>query len=206
MKRCLMILLVHMMFFGNIANSRTISDVYLPEKIPSEENRPELTLNGASLRHLYLQVKSHVCSLYLENPSTSATQILADKGGYKRMVFHVLMKKVSARRLTDIFNEALAINYDNNELEKLVPSMKQFQKIHSSAMVTGDELYFDYIPEVGTEIFLNGEKKGVIEGDELFHALLTSWIGDKPVNREFKKQILGVTGDEQQDTQFSSTN
>ena len=207
MKKYFLVVLAHLGLVAAMANveARTVGDVYLVEKIPAEDDRPELTLNGAAMRHLYLQVESHVCSLYLENPSTSPTQILADRG-YKRMVFHILMKKVTPRRLSDIFREALAINFENKELEKLAADMKEFKKIHNVTMKTGDELQFDYMPNKGTVITYNGEEKGVISGDDLFHGLLTSWIGDKPVNREFKKQILGVKNGESSDTQLSSTN
>jgi len=59
-------------------------------------------------------------------------------------------------------------------------------------METGDRYSLTYIPGKGTELALNGEHKGTIEGSEFAAALFSIWLGNKPIDKTFKKQILGL--------------
>ena len=58
-------------------------------------------------------------------------------------------------------------------------------------LVEGDETVFHYIPNVGTQIFIKDDYQTTIKGKAFFDALLKVWIGDVPVSRDFKTQILG---------------
>jgi hypothetical protein len=49
-----------------------------------------------------------------------------------------------------------------------------------------------YIPGRGTELALNGEPKGIIEGADFATALFSIWIGQKPIDESFKRQIMGL--------------
>jgi hypothetical protein len=55
----------------------------------------------------------------------------------------------------------------------------------------GDRYSLTYIPGRGTELALNGEPRGVIEGAEFAAALFSIWIGREPIDKSFKNQILG---------------
>jgi hypothetical protein len=56
----------------------------------------------------------------------------------------------------------------------------------------GDRYSLTYIPGKGTKLALNGEHKGTIEGSEFAAALFSIWLGNKPIDKTFKKQILGL--------------
>ena len=55
----------------------------------------------------------------------------------------------------------------------------------------GDRATLTYIPGEGTELALNGRILGVIEGAEFASALFSIWIGDQPLDLNFKRQLLG---------------
>lgn len=173
------------------AQSTEISGVEMPDTIAATDTRPELKLNGAALRDLYAFIKSYVGALYLENPTQSAEQALNDPG-HKRMVFHVMMRKVSARRIANALQEALLLNISKQEHDEIKDELEQMLAIFQGKMKRHEEAQFDYIPGKGTQVTVNGQQKGLIKGDKFFTALLSVWIGDKPVNREFKHQILGI--------------
>ena len=56
----------------------------------------------------------------------------------------------------------------------------------------GDRYALTYIPGRGTQLALNGEPKGVIEGADFASALFSIWIGQKPIDESFKRQIMGL--------------
>jgi len=58
----------------------------------------------------------------------------------------------------------------------------------------GDRCALTHVPGVGTELSLNGEPRGVIEGEDFASALSTLWLGDKPFDKRFKLDLLGLNG------------
>jgi hypothetical protein len=182
---------------ANSTHAYSVSDVALPEVIPANAERPELRLNGASLRELYLLIKSYVGALYLEENSTDAQAIL-NSDTHKRMVFHVMMKRVGARRIANALQEALVVNLTEDEHQGLTKELEQMLSYFDGKMHAGEEAIFDYIPGTGTRIIINGEVKGVIPGKDYFKAMLSIWIGDNPVGRGFKDDVLGLNAEAKQ--------
>ena len=57
----------------------------------------------------------------------------------------------------------------------------------------GDAINFDYTPEGGTRISVNGQPRGdPIPGAEFFSAVLRIWLGEKPADESLKKGMLGA--------------
>ena len=57
----------------------------------------------------------------------------------------------------------------------------------------GDVINFDYTPDGGTRITVNGQPKGnPIPGADFFSAVLRIWLGDKPADETLKKGMLGA--------------
>jgi len=56
----------------------------------------------------------------------------------------------------------------------------------------GDQINFEFTPEAGTRIIVNGQPRGAaIPGENFFEAVLRVWIGDKPVDADLKRGLLG---------------
>jgi hypothetical protein len=54
----------------------------------------------------------------------------------------------------------------------------------------GDRYALTFVPGVGTELALNGESMGVIEGDDFPGLYFRIWLGERPVDRRFRDQLL----------------
>jgi hypothetical protein len=55
----------------------------------------------------------------------------------------------------------------------------------------GDRYSLTYIPGRGTELALNGEPIGMIQGADFAAAIYAMWLGEKPMNKSFKRQLMG---------------
>lgn len=55
----------------------------------------------------------------------------------------------------------------------------------------GDRVSLTYIPSIGTEVAVNGAVKGTIPGADFAKALFSLWLGDKPFDTGFKRDLLG---------------
>ncbi|MAA72808.1 MAG: hypothetical protein CL679_13895 [Bermanella sp.] len=184
-------LLVTSSLFMSHATAYEVSDVNLSEVVPATAERPELYLNGASLRELYLLIETYVGALYLEQPSTIPEEIYNSET-HKRMVFHVMLKKVGARRIANALQEALVMNITKDQHKELSGEIEQMLSYFNGKMHRGEESYFDYIPGKGTQVIINNEVKGLIPGKDFYRAMLSIWIGENPVGRSFKDDILGL--------------
>lgn len=181
-----------LLFLSVYSNGLTISSVDLLEEIDASSKAPALKLNGAALRELYLLVETYVGALYLESPSQDP-QYIINSQQYKRMEFHVVMKKVSARRLSNALKEALVLNITGEELTQLQPDIDTMLSFFEGNLRAGDKVTFDYDPKAGTKIGVGNQLKGVIPGKAFYSALLKVWVGENPVSREFKEDILGLS-------------
>ena len=117
---------------------------------------------------------------------------------HKRMVFHVMMKRVGARRIATALQEALVVNLTEDEHQNLTKELEQMLSYFKGKMHAGEEAVFDYIPGTGTRITINDEVKGVIPGKDYFRAMLSIWIGENPVGRGFKDDVLGLNAETKQ--------
>lgn len=167
--------------------AREIAGVALAETIPGEGGAT-LSLNGAGVRSK-LFFKIYIAELYLVNPSHDAATILADED-QKMMVMDFLYDEVSAEKLVSAWNEGFAANLSEEKLAALADRIEQFNSMFVTVK-KGDKIVLNYLPGQGTSVTIAGEKKGMVEGKDFADALFAIWLGDKPVTKELKKQLLG---------------
>jgi hypothetical protein len=183
-------------FFLQTSHADSISDIQLPNLLPASAERPELKLNGASIRELYLLIETYVGALYLEQPSNNPEAII-NSDTHKRMVFHILLKKVGARRTAKALQEALLLNLTEQAHLDIIDEIELMLSYFTGNMYAGEQSIFDYIPGVGTRVTLKGEVRGIIPGKKFYDAMLAIWIGKNPVSGAFKDDILGLNNDPQ---------
>ena len=148
----------------------------------------ELTLNGAGIRSRVV-FKVYVASLYLPQKAKDLPGVL---GKAPRRIQMNILRVLSADQLVDALNEGLAENNSPAEMtavkgqaEQLSSIMKAFREVKE-----GDVVTLDFV-DGGTRVTLNGETKGTIPGDAFNQALTRIWLGDKPVQADLKKALLG---------------
>jgi hypothetical protein len=151
-----------------------------------------LQLNGAGLRKRAI-FKVYVGGLYVPQKTKDPAVIIGDKG--PRRIALRMLRDVEAQSFIDSFNDGLKANNSEAQLtalkaqtEALTATMKSIGEAK-----TGDALNFDYTPDSGTRITVNGQPKGnAIPGADFFAAVLRIWLGDKPVDDNLKKGMLGA--------------
>lgn len=151
-----------------------------------------LTLNGVGLRKRAV-FKVYVAGLYAGQKSTSPAAIVNDKGA--RRVSLRMLRDVEAQSFIDSFNEGLKNNTPEAQLNAMKPQVDALSATLKSIgeAKKGDVINFDYTPDGGTRITLNGQPKGnAIPGADFFAAVLRIWLGEKPADEALKKGMLGA--------------
>ena len=185
-KAFLLCLTLVLIFAGPSSEAREIAGIDVPENITIKNK--VLVLNGAGIRKK-LFIKVYVGALYLTMKRTSVDQILSDPGP-KRITMSFLYKEVSAEKLVDGWNEGFKANNSAEELKALQDRINQF----NSFFVTvhkGDVIRLDYMPDEGTQVWINNMLKGAVPGEDFSRALLKIWLGSKPADVGLKDAMLG---------------
>ena len=168
-----------------------VAGVKLDDKVRIAPNAPELALNGAGVRTRFF-VKVYVGALYLTEKKTAAADVLA-LGGPKR-VHLAMLREVTGPQMSDAITEGFQANNSPADQGRYKAQIAELAGTMNAlgAVKNGDTLAFEYLPDTGTRLLLNGEAKGKAIADEGFYrALLRVWLGDKPVDADLKKGLLG---------------
>jgi len=168
-----------------------VAGVKLDDKVRLAPNTPELALNGAGVRTRFL-VKVYVGALYVTEKKTAAADVLA-LGGPKR-VHLVMLRDVTGQQMSDAITEGFQANNSPADQGRYKAQIAELAGTMNAlgAVKKGDALAFEYLPDAGTRLLLNGDAKGKPIPDEGFYrALLRVWLGDKPVDADLKKGLLG---------------
>ena len=151
-----------------------------------------LNLNGVGLRKRAI-FKVYVAGLYVPQKSSNAATLITDKGA--RRVSLRMLRDVDAGSFIDSFNDGLKNNLSEAQLAALKPQVDSLTATLKSIgeAKKGDAINFDYTPDGGTRITVNGQPRGApIAGAEFFSAMLRIWLGEKPADESLKKSMLGA--------------
>jgi hypothetical protein len=171
------------------AASETIDGVEIPDTLTVINGGPALILNGAGVREkLFLDI--YIGALYLPAKSGDAQEILSATGP-ACVAMHFLYKQVSREKITDAWEDGLAANHTTAEMQALQPQLEKFNTLFRT-MHKGEVIRICYLPGTGTEVRINNERRGNVEGEHFFHALLAIWLGAHPVSNDLKQGMLGI--------------
>ncbi len=166
-----------------VANAGTLAGVTLPDAATA--GGQSLVLNGLGLREK-LWVDVYVGGLYLTNKSSDAAQIIAQDAP-RRIVMHFIYKEVTADQLNETWVEGFAKQSGftlGDRVDRLCSMMETVR--------AGDEIVLEYVPGVGTTVYIRGIKKGTVEGADFAKALTSVFIGASPPTSVLKQGMLGL--------------
>lgn len=185
--KTLLISAIVVLIFGvQSVAAREIAGVAVPESVTLKNKA--LVLNGAGIRKK-LFMKIYVCALYLTAKRTAASEILADPEA-KRIVMSFLYKEVGVERQVEGWNKGFRDNNSGEELKGLQDRINLFNSLFTTVR-KGDVIRFDYMPEEGTQVWINDILNGIVPGEDFFAALLKIWLGPKPAEANLKDALLG---------------
>jgi hypothetical protein len=148
----------------------------------------DLVLNGAGVRTRAI-FKVYVGSLYVPAKASTLDAVLAKAP--RRIQLNVL-RNLTPEQLSDALVEGLKENNSEAELaavkaqtDQMVATMKGFGDVKEGNVVT-----LDFV-DGATKIGFNGQPKASIAGEAFNRALTKVWLGDKPVQADLKKAMLG---------------
>jgi len=168
--------------------AKEIEGVAIPDTLAFANSDSSLVLNGAGIREKFF-LDIYIGALYLPARTPDASAILSDTGPAS-VLMHILYGEVSKQKITDGWTNGLEANLSDEKMLALKPQLGKFNSLFQD-LHKGDRIRIDYIPGTGTEVRINDERRGVVEGNDFYRALLRIWIGSKPVTKSLKQAMLG---------------
>jgi hypothetical protein len=150
-----------------------------------------LLLNGAGVRSKYI-FDVYVAALYLREKKSREEDVFADPGEKRIALYFV--SEINMQELLYVFKKAFKNNHSDAQLDEMKTQLRQFDDIFTAMgeLNEGDVVQFDYQPDLGTSVMINGSLRGTISGAEFYRALLRIWLGSNPTQEKLKQKLLGV--------------
>ena len=150
-----------------------------------EWNGTPLRLHGAGVLRFKVFLKGYAAALYLGD-GVDPNQSLEDVP--RRLEIEYLWS-IPADAFARATVEQISRNVDEATLARLRSSIDRLNELYTN-VEPGDRYALTYVPGVGTELALNGEPRGLIEGAEFSSAVFAIWLGRKPVDKPLRQQLL----------------
>jgi hypothetical protein len=136
-------------------------------------------------------VQVYAIGLYLPQKASRPAAIL-EQPGPKRVSIHML-RDVSADAFTEALSQGIRANHSEAEAKGLEPRVKELAATFAELKEAkkGMAIALDWNGSA-TQLLAHGKPVGKpIDGVDFYRALLRIWIGDKPVQDDLKKALLG---------------
>jgi hypothetical protein len=168
------------------AQDRACRGISFP--LHTQVNGSNLTLNGLGVRKAtFLKINVYVAALYVTRPSHDATPLI-DADTTQQLVLQ-FVRNVGVDDLRKAFVEG----FERVGAQQSAELKTRIEKLNGwmEDMKSGQRLVFTRLPRMGVWVSVNGEDKGILEGDEFSKAFISIWMGATPPNPELKSGLLG---------------
>jgi len=179
--------LLAVMLISTAVHGREIAGIDVPETI-TQSDGTQLQLNGAGIRSK-LFFKIYVAQLYLAKKQSEVGALLQEDDG-RRIVMDFLYDTVEKEKLTEGWDQGFQGNGSAAQLTELAAQITTFNSLFDTVK-KGDQIVLDYEPGKGTTVLIRGENKGTVEGKPFNDLLLLIWLGEKPVSKTLRNEMLG---------------
>jgi hypothetical protein len=147
----------------------------------------EVTLTGAGLRKRAI-FQVYAIGLYVAERKADPVA----QPGAKRVAIHML-RDVGAEQFTEALADGIRANHPEAEGKALEPRVKELGAIMAEIKEAkkGMVIALDWTGSA-TQLVVDGKPAArTIAGEDFYRALLRIWLGDKPVQDDLKKALLG---------------
>jgi hypothetical protein len=144
-----------------------------------------MPIHGVGLAKFLRTIKVYVGALYLA-PGVKPEAVLGDVPKRLELSYFRALK---AEDFGQAANTVLADNVSPATIKALKPRIEQMHRLYEDVK-PGDRYGLTYVPGIGTELALNGQRKGIIEGADFAAAYFAIWLGQDPINEALKEGLL----------------
>jgi hypothetical protein len=171
-------------FIGLNAMSQNETEIF-PQNLKFENQ--DLHLKGTGTR-VKLWMDMYTLGLFISDTNQNANQIVS---GNETAI--VRLNIISGLITADKMDKAIREGFEKStqgKPEAIQNEIEDFLNVFKQGVEKKDLFQFTYQKEVGTIVFKNGKELTKIKGLAFKQALWGIWLGNNPVDKKLKAQIL----------------
>lgn len=151
-----------------------------------ETGNTRLHLKGAALLKYLVFIDAYAGALYLPKGS-DGSQALDDIIKHLELEYRVA---ISADDFAKATLKKIKGSVSSEVFKQLLPKIEALNSLYRNVK-PGDRYALAYIPGAGTQLIYNTIPLGTVEGAQFARAVFGIWIGDNPIDKEFRNKLLG---------------
>ncbi len=168
-----------------VAASVRVDGSEFPRSVTLDGTR--LFLKGASLQRYLLVVKGYAGAFYLP-ANTPADQALGPVPKYLVLEYKV---SISAADFAEATTRMIQQAVDGKTFAPIEDRLNTLNALYADVK-PNDRYSLYFHPDRGTQLALNGTVAGTLPGFDFAKALFGVWLGEKPIDPDFRDRLLGV--------------
>lgn len=165
----------------------SVGELDIPLTMMASDGQTPLTMVGWAHRE-YFGTKAYLGVLYSQKV-TSDVDILMEESTAICMRFYVL-SSMDPQAIQNIWLESVSVNNSDVTLSRYTPMVVQFREVLSQSFRQGDVIDIEYSPTLAMTFKHNDALLSDWTDRVFFNMTLSTWIGDHPPSRDFKRAIL----------------
>ena len=146
-----------------------------------------LFLKGTSLQRYLLVVKGYAGAFYLP-ADTPANQALGPVPKYLVLEYKV---SISAADFAEATTRMIQQAVDAKTFASIEDRLNILNALYADVK-PNDRYSLYYHPNRGTQLTINGKVAGTLPGLDFAKSLFGVWLGEKPIDPDFRDRLLGV--------------
>ena len=186
-----MIRILFLALLAGSAGAAELEGVKLADRVRVDAQ--EIQLNGIALRTRYHFVKVYVAGLYLPQRASSAAGAIDAKGA--KRIHLTMVREAGAEQFVESIMYGLRANNNEAQVARVKTQTDELMGMIRAIGTAkhGTSIVLDYAPSLdGTTLIVDGKAAGKpMAGEEFFRCLMRIWLGDKPVQEDLKRALLG---------------
>ena len=147
-----------------------------------------MELQGAAI-YQRLNNDVYIASIHSGNSNSNAW---LNSSAPLRLEMRILALELSPRRFYRLWNEGLAINLSQRQMNEQVDELTRFMYLLKDDLLEGDHVVMSN--ETGkTRVSVNGVELLVVDNPKMVKSLLNVWIGKYPRSQQFKDRLINMS-------------
>ena len=173
-----------LLFLVPVATGAEIEGVQFVDSVEADGSR--LSIRGTGLFRYMVFIKAYVGALYMLDGVPSEDVLTDTPRRLEIEYFH----SIEGEDFGAASNKIMSRNVEPGVFKDLKPRLDKLNALYRDVR-PGDRYSLTYVPGKGTELALNQNPLGIVEGADFASAIFAMWLGDQPMNNSFKEQLLG---------------
>jgi len=181
-------LLLQGLIMARNATAETIEVEGVAFPVSYQSGEVKLELRGAAVLRWARLVDLYAGAFYLP-AGVDASKWGSDVDKHLELCY---FREIPAKGFIEASQDHLQDNLPADRLGGLQARLNDLYKLFKD-VGPGDRYILAYTPDVGTVLKLNGEPLGTIPGADFAEAYFGIWLGESPLNKRFRDQVLGIS-------------